>query len=128
MGPEMLRTSLIEDLNLLACAEAQERFGDDLERAREALTRLRWIDTTQLSRYREQGWLDTYEVNLIEQFFRFARERLTPIPETDDAVEFARSDPGWAMVRERALELLIALDAFIDIDVPGWGQQYKPAD
>ena len=81
-----------------------------------------------MSHYRERGWLDAHEVDLIEQFFRFARERLTPIPETDDAVEFARSDPGWAMVRERALELLIALDAFIDIDVPGWGQQYKPAD
>ena len=128
MGPGMLRTTLVEDLNRLACAEAQERFGSDLERVRDALTRLRWIDSTEVSHYRERGWLDAHEVDLIEQFFRFARERLTPIPETDDAVEFARSDPGWAMVRERALELLIALDAFIDIEVPGWGQQYKPAD
>lgn len=125
MGPGMLRTTLVEDLNLLACAEAQERFGDDVARARDALIRLRWIDTTQIERYREQGWLDAHEVNLIEQFFRFARERLTPIPETDNAIEFARADPGWATVRERALELLIALNGFTDIDVPGWGRQYQ---
>lgn len=124
----MLRTTLVEDLNRLACAEAQERFGGDLKRARDALAQLRWIDTTELPHYGERGWLDAQEVDLIERFLRLAREQLSPIPETENAIDFARSDPGWAIVRERALELLIALDAFIDIDVPGWGRQYRAAD
>ena len=123
----MLRTALVEDLNRLACADAQERIRADGERAREALGRLRWIDTTEIARYRQQGWLEAHEVDLIEQFCRFARERLGPIPEADDPIEFTRSDPGWATVRDRALDLVIALDAFIDIDVPGWGRQYRPA-
>ncbi len=37
----MLRTALVEDLNRLACAEAQNRYADDRVRAREALDSLR---------------------------------------------------------------------------------------
>ena len=121
----MLRTALVEDLNRLACAEAQERLAPDPARAREGLHRLRWIDTTEIGRYRRDGWLAPREVDLIEQFCAFSRERLTPIPEETDAVAFTRADPGWALVRERALELLIALDAFVDVDVPGWGRPYR---
>ncbi len=120
----MLRTPLIEDLNRLGCPEEQERLAPDSARAREALARLRWIDTTELDRYGRQSWLGREELDLIERFLRFAQERLSPIPEAADAVSFTRADPGWQVVRERARELIMALDAFIDIGVAGWGHQY----
>jgi hypothetical protein len=120
----MRRTGLIEDLNRLACAEDQDRLARDPSRAREALSRLRWIDTTQLERYQRENWLDRAEVDLIERFFRFLRERLNPIPEGTDPVAFTRGDPGWQVVRERARELLTALDGFVDIGIAGWGRQY----
>ena len=119
----MLGTALIEDLNRLACSEDQEQLADDSERAREALNRLRWIDTTQIERFRSDGWLSRDEVDLIERFLGFAHERLVPVPERVDPVAFTRGDPGWQSVRERARELLLGLDAFIDIGVPGWARQ-----
>jgi hypothetical protein len=120
----MLRTALVEDLNLLACADAQARYADDQSRAREALDSLRWIDTTQIDRYAQEGWLERNEVDIIERVCSFAAERLVAIPPQADPIEFTRADPNWYAVRERALEALIALDAFIDLDVPGWGVQY----
>ncbi len=125
MHGDLLHTALIEDLNRLACAADQERLGGDVSRAREALDGLRWIDTTELPRWRRQGWLDRRESDLIEQFFRFASGRLGQIPSDQDPLAFARADPGWQAVRERAVELIAALDAFVDIGVPGWGHQYK---
>jgi hypothetical protein len=122
---EMLRTALVEDLNRLACAAEQERFAADRARARESLDRLRWIDISELDRYRRDEWLDRDELDLIERFLSFAQERLAPIPEALDPVEFTRADPGWALVRERAFELVEALDAFVDIGVPGWGHQFR---
>ena len=116
----MLRTSLIEDLNRLACPEDQERLAPDPPLAREALSRVRWIDTTELERYRREHWLAADELDLIERFLRVVRERLQPIPDDVDPVGFTRSDPGWQIVRERAMELLTALDGFIDIGVAGW--------
>lgn len=127
MHPEALRTSLIEDLNRLACPEAQDRLGDDPDRAREALARLRWIDPTELERCRQERWIDEQEAGLIERFLEHARRRLTPIPRDADPVAFTHADSGWQTVRERALELVAALDAFIDIGVPGWGHQYRAA-
>ncbi len=122
----MLQTALVEDLNSVACAAVQERLAS--EPAREALERLRWIDTTEIERYRREGWLDAREIDLIDRFCAFARERLGPIPASVDAVEFTRADTGWSAVREQALELVMALDAFIDVGVPGWGQQHRSAD
>lgn len=122
MHSELLRTTLIEDLNRLACPEAQDRLAGDESRVREALGQLRWIDTTELPRYRRDGWLDSREADLIHQFVRFAEQRLSPIPDEQDALVFTRADPDWQAVRERAAELVRALDAFIDIGVPGWGQ------
>lgn len=120
----MLRTALLEDLNRLACVEAQDYVGDPV-RAREALETLRWIDTTQLESYHRDGWLERDEVALIERLVVFAQERLSRIPAQADPVEFTRADPGWYAVRERALETLVALDGFIDLDVPGWGRQHR---
>jgi hypothetical protein len=124
--PAALRSSLIEDLNRLACAEAQDRLAPDPERAREALVRLRWIDPTELERCRREAWLDEQEAGLVARFLELTRERLTPIPRDVDPIAFTHADAGWQAVRERALELVAALDAFIDIGVPGWGHQYRP--
>lgn len=124
MHPGMRSTALIEDLNCLACPQEQHRFAGNPSRAREALNRLRWIDVTELRQFERDGWLDRQELDLIERFFGFSRERLTSIPESVDAVSFTRSDPGWQAVREQALELVLALDAFVDIGIPGWGHQY----
>ncbi|MFQ5513561.1 MAG: hypothetical protein ACE5FG_03925 [Myxococcota bacterium] len=107
----MLRTTLIEDLNRLARPEEQERLADDPTRAREALDRLRWIDTSELERFRREAWLNREELDLIERFLRTLAERLPPIPEGVDPVGFTRADPGWQVVRERARELLTALEA-----------------
>jgi hypothetical protein len=120
----MLRTALLEDLNRLACVEAQDYAGDPL-RAREALETLRWIDTTQLEGYCRDGWLGPDEVALIERLVLFAQERLSRIPAQADPIEFTRADPGWYAVRERALETLVALDGFINLGVPGWGRQHR---
>jgi hypothetical protein len=82
MKPEMLQTTLLEDLNRLACAEAQDQYGSDPRRAREALESLRWIDTTELGRYRREGWLARGELEVIERFLSFSQGRLadlTPI-------------------------------------------------
>jgi len=125
---EMLRTSLIEDLNRLACASEQDRFAADPARARDALDRARWIDTTELDRFARDGWLAREEVDLIERFVGFASERLRPPPNEADPISFTRADPSWQLVRERAAELLTALDGFIDIDVAGWGQQHLRVD
>jgi hypothetical protein len=116
----MLRTTLIEDVNRIGCAELLEGLRADPTRARDTLDRMRWIDTSELDRFRRSGWLTRSELELIESFTSFARERLRPVPEDVDPVSFARSDPGWHLVRERAIELLSALDAFIDLGVPGW--------
>lgn len=120
MHPEMLRTTLIEDLNSLACPAAQDLYAADPARARSALERLRFIDTTEMDRWGRDGWLDRDELSLIERFLRFARERLRAIPDDVDPVDWTRGDPGWQVVRERANELLDGLGAFIDIGVPGW--------
>ncbi len=119
MDPEMLQTSLIEDLNRLACSEEQERYAEEPARARDALERLRWIDATQIDRFGRDGWLARDELDLIERFLGFARERLGKIPVDADPVRWTRADPGWQAVRERANELLSGLGAFIDIGVPG---------
>lgn len=124
MHVELLHTALIEDLNRLACPAEQDQLAGDRARVREALDGLRFIDTTELLRWERQGWLDRRELDLLEQFFRFAADRLRAIPRDQDALTFTRADPGWQAVRERATELVAALDAFIDIGVPGWGHQY----
>ncbi len=126
MDPALARSALVEDLNRLACAAEQERFAADAPRVREALERLRWIDTTDLPRLVAHG-LSRREHDLLEQFFRFARARLTPIPREADALVFTRGDPGWQAVRERATELVGALDAFVDLGVAGWGHQFRGA-
>ena len=118
--PEMLATALIEDLNRLACPGEQERYGAEPARARNELERLRFIDTSELDRFAREGWLDRDETDLIERFLAFARERLAAIPGDVDAVTWTQANPGWQMVRERALELVDGLDARIDIGVPGW--------
>ena len=120
MHREMLGTSLIEDLNRLACAAEQDRHARDPQRARQALESLRWVDTSELDRYSRDGWLGREELDLIERFLGFARERLHPIPPDVDAVDWTRSDPDWQAVRERANELLDGLDARVDIGVDGW--------
>jgi hypothetical protein len=125
VDPALVRSALVEDLNRLACAAEQERFAAEPARLREALDRLRWIDTTDLPRLRAQGALGRREHDLLEQFFRFARGRLSPIPHDADALAFTRADPGWQAVRERATELVAALDAFVDLGVPGWGHQFR---
>ena len=116
----MLGTSLIEDLNRLACSEDQDRYASEPPRARDALDRLRWIDTSLIDRYRRDSWLARHEIDLIERFLSFARERLCAIPEDTDPVEWTRGDPGWQAVRERANELLEGLEGFVNIGVPGW--------
>jgi len=120
----MLGTALVEDLNRLACPAAQEQFADDPARAREALDRLRFLDLTELDRFASEGWLDREEVDLIERFSRFVHVRLEPIPEDVDPIRFTRADGDWQVMRERALELVVALDAFIDLGVPGWGRAH----
>ncbi len=122
---DLLRSGLVEDLNRLACPAEQERFSADPARARDALDRLRFLDASELPRYHARGALTRRERDLIEQFFAFARDRLTPIPRDLDPVVFTRAHPGWQSVRERAFELLAALDAFVDIGVPGWGHQFR---
>jgi hypothetical protein len=122
----MLRTALIEDLNRLGCAADQERHAADPARLRDSLDRLRFIDTTELERYRREGWLAREEADLIERFRNFTATHLSALPGGVDPLEFTRADPGWQLVRERARELLYALDAFIDIGVPGWGHQSRP--
>jgi hypothetical protein len=126
VDPALARSALVEDLNRLACAAEQERFAAEPARLREALDRLRWIDTTDLPRLHAQGGLTRREHDLLEQFFRFARGRLSAIPRDADALAFTRADPGWQAVRERATELVAALDAFVDLGVPGWGHQFRP--
>ena len=123
----MLGSSLIEDLNRLACPQAQDRFAGDPERARDALERLLWIDTTQLDRFRDDGWITREEGDLVERFAQFASERMVALPPGVDALAFTRSHAGWQIARERACELLIALNGFIDIGVAGWGRQYGVA-
>ena len=117
MHREILGTALIEDLNRLACSREQDRYAADPERARQALDRLRWIDTSQIDRFARDGWLRPDELDLVERFLRFARDRLSPIPPAADPVAWTRSDPSWQAVRERANELLAGLDAYIDIGV-----------
>lgn len=121
----MKRTALVEDLNRLACPAAQEPLRKDAARAREALDGLRFIDTTELDRFEREGWLDREEIDLIERFAGMVRTQLSPVPPDRDPIEFTHGDAGWQIARERALELLVALDAFIDIGVPGWGRQYR---
>ena len=121
----MLKTSLIEDLNCLACAAEQERYGDDPERARTALERLRYIDTSEIDRFHRDGWLARGELDLIERFLSFARERLLAIPEEVDALGWTCADPGWQIVRERAGELLRGLEGYIDIGVAGWERRSR---
>src|SRR5688500_18324349 len=113
----MLHTALMEDLNQLACPGAQERYARDPERAREALNRLRFMDFSELAHCQRQGWLAAEEVDLIERLRSFARTRLVPVPAGVDPVEFTRGHEGWQAVRERALELVVALDAFVDLGV-----------
>ena len=125
MRPEMLRTPVVEDLNRLGCPQEQERHAAEPARAREALERLRWIDTSDLDHYHRQGWISRHERELLEHFFGFARERLVALPADEDALDFSRADPGWQVVRERARERLQARDAFTDIGVAGWGHQYR---
>ena len=120
----MLETALVEDLNQLACPQAQERYARDPERAREALNRLRLMDFSELAHCQRQGWIKAEEVDLIERLRSFARTRLAPVPAHVDPVEFTRNHEGWQAVRERALELLVALDAFVDLGVAGWGRQF----
>jgi hypothetical protein len=120
----MLETVLVEDLNQLACPQAQERYARDPERAREALNRLRFMDFSEVRNCRRQGWLADEEADLIERLGSFARTRLVPIPAHVDPVAFTRAHEGWQAVRERALELLVALDAFVDVGVAGWGRQF----
>lgn len=128
MRPEMLQTPVVEDLNRLGCPEDQERHAGEPARSREALERLRWIDTSDLDHYHRQGWISRHERELLERFFGFARDRLCALPPGEDPLDFSRADPGWQVVRERARELLQALDAFADIGVDGWGHQYRPRD
>lgn len=116
----MLKTSLIEDLNRLACAADQARYKGDPERARSALERLRYIDTSEIDRFSRDGWLARDELDLIERFLRFARDRLPAIPAEADALSWTDGDHGWQIVRERANELLQGLDGYIDIGVAGW--------
>ena len=123
----MLRTSLVEDLNRLACPAAQERLAPDPARAREALNSLRFLDTTELDRYAREGWLRREELDHIERFAGIARDNLVRVPEDLDPVEFTRRHEGWQITRERALELVVALDAFVDIGVAGWGHQFSTA-
>lgn len=118
--PEMRRTAFVEDLNRLACPAEQDRFRDDPERARLALDRLRYIDTSELDRYQRRAWLDRDEIALIERFLSLARGRLRAPPDGTDPIAWTRADPGWQAVRERAKELIEALDARIEIGVPGW--------
>lgn len=117
----MLRSTLVEDLNRLACAAEQERYADDPERARQALESLRFPDTTELDRFLREGALSPEEADLIERLLELARERLAPVPADEDPVRFTRRHSGWLRVRDQALELLQALDAFVDLGVPGWG-------
>ncbi len=116
----MLATTLIEDVNRIGCAELLADLARDPERARDVLDRLRWIDTSELERFRRTGWLTRGELDLIESFTSLARERLRPVPPGSDPVAFARSDPGWHLVRERAIALLEALDGFVDLGIAGW--------
>jgi len=120
----MLTTALIEDLNQLACPAAQDRFEGDPARAHDALDRLRFVDVSELDRFRRAGWLEREELDLIERFVGDVRVRLKPLPRDVDPLAYTRADPDWQATRERALELVIALDAFIDLGVPGWGQSY----
>jgi hypothetical protein len=122
----MLRTALIEDVNRLACPEEQDRFARDVERARDSLERLRFIDTSELERFRRAGWLDRGEADLLERFLGFARERLAPIPREADPLAFTRGHPGWQAARERARELLAALDGFVELGVAGWPERHRP--
>jgi hypothetical protein len=125
VDPALARSALVEDLNRLACAAEQERFAASASRVRDALERLRWIDTTDLPKLLARGDVSRREHDLLEHFFRFARARLSPIPRDADALAFTRSDPGWQAVRERAAELVAALDAFVDLGVAGWGHQFQ---
>ena len=125
MHPALLRSSLIEDLNRLACAAAQDEFAGDPVRARESLNRLRFLDTTELDRYLRQGWIGSEEADRIERLSSFVTERLPRVPESTNPIAFTHGDATWQSAREQALELLIALDAFIDVGVPGWGRQYR---
>ena len=121
MQSSILRSTLIEDLNHLACPAAQDRLRDEPERAREALNRLRFVDTSELDRFRREGALSDHEADLIERFTSFAQSRLAAVPSDVDPVSFTRAHAGWQSVRERALELVRALDAFVDVGVAGWG-------
>jgi hypothetical protein len=122
----LLGSTLIEDLNQLACPAAQDRLAGDRARAREALNRLRFIDTSELDRYRRQGWLRRSEADRIESLVSFLSERLPAVPDGLDPIAFTHGDSAWQSARERALELVLALDAFVDIGVPGWGHRYRP--
>jgi hypothetical protein len=123
----LLRSTLIEDLNQLACPAAQDLQRADPARARESLNRLRFLDTSELDRFLRQGWLARGEADRIERLASFLSERLTPVPEDRDPIGFAHADGSWRSAREQALELVMALDAFVDVGVPGWGRQYRPA-
>jgi hypothetical protein len=117
----MLHSTLIEDLNHLACPAAQDRYAGDPGRTREALNRLRYVDTSELDRYRREGALTELEADLIERFTSFAESRLVPVPAGVDPVAFTHGHGGWQSVRDRALELVRVLDAFVDLGVAGWG-------
>jgi hypothetical protein len=126
MHPELLRSSLIEDLNRLACPSAQDQLAGDPRHVRESLNRLRFLDTTELDRYLRQGWLAGEEADRIERLASFVTERLPRVPDLVDPIAFTHGDAVWQSAREQALELVIALDAFVDVGVPGWGRQYRP--
>jgi hypothetical protein len=122
--PGLLGTSLVEDLNRLACSDAQDQLARDPERARESLNRLRFLDTSELDRFLRQGWIASDEADRIERLASFAAERLPKVPSGCDPIAFTHGDDVWQSAREQARELLIALDAFVDVGVPGWGRQY----
>ncbi len=126
MNPALLRSSLVEDLNRLACAEAQDQLGGDPERARDSLNRLRFLDTSELDRFLREGWIGSDEADRIERLASFVAERLPRVPESCDPIAFTHGDEVWQTAREQARELLVALDAFVDLGVPGWGRQYRP--
>jgi len=128
VNPALLSSALIEDLNQLACSAAQDRLSGGAERIREALNRLRFLDTTELDRFVREGWLRRGEADRLENLVGFVSQRLAPVPADCDPIAFTHGDPSWRTARERALELLLALDAFVEIGVPGWGRKYQAAE
>jgi hypothetical protein len=125
---QLLDSALIEDLNRLACPGVQDQLGGDPARAREALNRLRFLDTSEIDHYLRERWLRSDEAERIESLASELREKLPSVPSHADPIAFTHSSEQWQIAREQARELLIALDAFVDIGVPGWGSQYRPIE